>query len=158
MQSWNEETVTTMRIAEPPSLDSPWRGHSGDDLDGLLHSFFRSEMPDPWPALEMPAEETVLPMPAMPRPHRWKTFRARFALAASVAFLLAGAWLIGGSLTTGARSSTPTHSGEAEIKDQPRHKKSNNGEPRIRDERLKLDKAGNTQLELQFDNDGLLPQ
>jgi hypothetical protein len=147
-----------MRIAEPPSLDSPWRGHSGDDLDGLLHSFFRAEMPDPWPALELPVEATVLPLPAT-RPHRWKTFRARFALAASVAFLLACAWLIGGSLTTGSHTSTPTHTGNgADLKDQPRHHKSNNGEPRIRDERLKLDKAGNTQLELQFENDGLLPQ
>jgi len=143
-----------MRIAEPPSLDSPWRGHSGDDLDGLLRSFFQSELPEPWPALELPAEETILPMPATTRIPRWKTFRTKFALAASVAFLLAGAWLIGGSLPTSAhRTSTPSKPDEANIRGLPR--KNNVNEPSIRDERLKLDKGKKTKVEWDFDNDGL---
>jgi len=143
-----------MRIAEPPSLDSPRRGPSCDDLDGLLRSFFRAEMPEPWPALELPAEETILPLPARPRPHRWKTFRARFALAASVAFLLACAWLIGNSLGAGSRAGSASNpSDSASVPTDMRHGAHGHSDPQIRKEFMEPDR-----LKLEFDNDGVLPQ
>jgi hypothetical protein len=52
-----------------------------DDLDEVLRGFFRSKMPDPWPALPLPAD----PKP-MPRSRSW----SRLLVAASVAFVLAG--------------------------------------------------------------------
>jgi len=107
-----------MRIAEPPSLDSPWRGSPGDDLDGLLRSYFQSEMPEPWPALELPTEETILPLPSKTRSPRWKSFRSRLALAASVAFLLAGAWLIGGSLKPNAQPDKPAATNQNDSADR----------------------------------------
>ncbi|MBL8797324.1 MAG: hypothetical protein JNM56_25710 [Planctomycetia bacterium] len=65
-------------------------GRTPDDLDGLLRSFFRSEMPDPWPTMKAPAAET-------PTLGWWSRSRSRLALAASVALLLIGSWLLSGS-------------------------------------------------------------
>jgi hypothetical protein len=84
-----------MRFVDPPTLDSPMRGSPGDDIDGLLRSFFRSEMPDPWPAVTVPEEApTVL---RRPMPAHSSLFRSRLALAASVALLLVGPWMLSGS-------------------------------------------------------------
>lgn len=65
-------------------------GHTPDDLDGLLRSFFRSEMPDPWPTMTAPAIEN-------PTPTWWSRSRSRLALAASVALLLVGSWFLSAS-------------------------------------------------------------
>jgi hypothetical protein len=83
-----------MRIVEPPTLDSPGRGHPGDELDGLLSSWFRTQMPNPWPSLDLP-EEAVLPMPRRAS-HPWASLRSRLALAASVALMLVAPWLLSG--------------------------------------------------------------
>src|SRR5262245_52242085 len=56
----------------------------GDDLDGLLRRFFRSEMPDRWPA------PPQLPLPARPRPRGRFRPSARLALAAAVSFFVVG--------------------------------------------------------------------
>jgi len=86
-----------MRFMDPPSLDSPARGRSGDDLDGLLRAFFRAEMPNPWPGAPVVEEApVVLSRPASARSAR-TLFRSRMALAASVAFLLGIPWLISDS-------------------------------------------------------------
>lgn len=142
-----------MRFAEPPSLDSPLRGRSGDDLDGLLRGYFRAEMPEPWPNLEPPASEPVLPFAAAPRPRRWKSFRARLSLAASVALLLAGAALIGGSLRVPDRAATgPAGIGDsADTRDMPRH------QPRIKREHLNVKPSGEVEMKFEFFDGGDLP-
>jgi hypothetical protein len=73
--------------------------HSGEDLDQLLEAFFRSEMPDPWPDFAPPR---VLSLPPELRGGRRNALRSsghparsRLALAASVALLLGGLWLLG---------------------------------------------------------------
>jgi len=86
-----------MRFVDPPTLDSPWREQPGDDLDGLLTAFFRSEMPSPWPGAPEPEEAEVIVRP-MPRA-RNPIWGSRLALAASVAILLAGGWLLSGSFS-----------------------------------------------------------
>lgn len=75
------------------TLMTPHMPHSGrnpEDLDQLLRSFFRSEMPDPWPTLQAPAVEN-------PTPTWWVRSRSRLVLAASVALLLIGSWFLTGS-------------------------------------------------------------
>lgn len=85
-----------MRFVDPPTVSSPWRGNAGDDLDGLLKSFFRSEMPNPWPDAPH-AEEAPVILAVGPMPKRRSFASSRFALAASVALLVGGAWLLGGA-------------------------------------------------------------
>jgi hypothetical protein len=76
-----------MSVKQPPlrlrHFDRP-----SDDLDSLLHAFYRSEVPDPWPHMKAPDQ----PAPAVaPKPRsRWSLFRSRFALAATVALCLTG--------------------------------------------------------------------
>jgi len=93
-----------MRFVDPPSLDSPERGLSGDDLDGLLSAFFRAELPDPWPAVTVPAP-AILPLPAAAPPRRRNA--SRLALAASVALFLTGSWLVSGKLPEAPPGSGP---------------------------------------------------
>ena len=60
-----------------------------DDLDGLLRTFFRSEMPDPWPAA--PRVRPALRPEARPAPRRpWFRQPGRLALAAAVSCFLIG--------------------------------------------------------------------
>jgi hypothetical protein len=73
-----------MNLVEPPVQPD-------DDLDGLLRAFFRAEMPDPWPSLEAPP---TLPAAFLHRP----LVRSKVALAASVALLVTGSWLLPGSV------------------------------------------------------------
>jgi hypothetical protein len=68
------------------------------DLDALLGTFFKKEVPRPWPAFQPPRPKKVLPFrPATPRP---RFFGSRMALAASVALLLLCGWLLSGMLAT----------------------------------------------------------
>ena len=71
---------------DPREFDHP-------ELDGLLRTFFRSEMPDPWPGLKAPIEAKFPPA----RPRRWHSIRGKLALAASVALLMVGSWCLSGS-------------------------------------------------------------
>jgi hypothetical protein len=85
---------------DPPSLDSPTRGRSSGDLDGLLSAFFHAEMPNPWPGAPAVEEApVVLSRPVSSRPAR-SLFRSRMALAASVALFLGLPWLISDSFKT----------------------------------------------------------
>jgi len=61
-----------------------------DEVDHLLRSFFRSEVPDPFPVMKAPAFEL--------RRHvaSWSGVRSKLALAASVALLLAASWFLSG--------------------------------------------------------------
>jgi hypothetical protein len=56
-----------------------------DRVDEMLRTFFRAEMPDPWPVLEAPE---LPPQTLVLRP--WWKRTGRFALAASVLLMLLG--------------------------------------------------------------------
>ncbi|HEY1379622.1 MAG TPA: hypothetical protein VGF55_22655 [Gemmataceae bacterium] len=71
-----------MNATTSPISDGP------DDLDRRLGAFFHGEVPTPWPTLKAPVTTPVQV--------RGGTLTAgRLALAASVAALLAGGWLLG---------------------------------------------------------------
>jgi len=84
-----------MRIVNPPVLDSPWQERPGDDLDGLLTAYFHRELPSPWPAAPE-AEEVAVILRHQPAPRK-PFWTSRLALAASVAVLLAGGWMLSGT-------------------------------------------------------------
>jgi hypothetical protein len=95
-----------MRYMDPPLMDVAMRGRPDDDIDGLMRAYFRTEMPDPWPPLSLPDEgPVVLPKPM---PVRRSLFRSRLALAASVAFLLAGPWFLSDSFKQLTNKSVPS--------------------------------------------------
>ena len=60
-----------------------------DEVDHLLRSFFRSEVPDPFPVMRAPVS-------GLQHHASWSGLRSKLALAASVALLLAGSWLLSG--------------------------------------------------------------
>ena len=86
-------------------LVAPPGHHNGDtpeggEVDQLLRAFYRAEMPNPWPSFQAPAEAPmVLPFPAPPvRRALWTS--SRLALAASIAVLAGGVWLLSGAFST----------------------------------------------------------
>jgi hypothetical protein len=103
-----------MNSVTRPPIDANGVGHGGDDLDEALFAFFRSEMPRPWPQLQLPdgappSRPAVRPAPA-PSPRPWFR-RPRFALAASVALLVAGSAVMSAALTPPAPSEKPSLDG-----------------------------------------------
>jgi hypothetical protein len=94
-------------LLSPPQ--SPRQDDSGDDgLDNLLKSFYRAQMPDPWPAMEAPAERRVFLATFAPPRRRQSLLRSRLALAASLALLVGGSWwlLQGSKPTAGSAPAT----------------------------------------------------
>jgi hypothetical protein len=81
-----------MNVEKPP-LNPRRFERRPDDVDGLLRAFFRAKMPDPWPALKVPARPVSRPLPSSRRRPWWGS---RFALAATVALCLAGSALLAG--------------------------------------------------------------
>lgn len=81
--------------------DMPLRPTQPDDVDVLLRDWFQSQMPKPWPAspLSRGLRPTVLPF-RRPEPRYYRPMRSRLALAASVAVLALGGWLIAGRVST----------------------------------------------------------
>jgi hypothetical protein len=86
-----------MNVLSPPPVAN--NGHAGGDgLDNLLRAFFQAEMPSSWPdapvppASERPALLTLHAPAAAPR-LRVLT-RSRLALAASVALMIGGSWIL----------------------------------------------------------------
>jgi hypothetical protein len=75
-----------MSVLNRPPVNPTASDRSPDDVDGVLNDFFRAELPDPWPALTLPAEP---PLP-LPPSRRRPLVRGRFALAASLLLLLLG--------------------------------------------------------------------
>ncbi len=65
-------------------LRLPSDSYTSDCLEGALRTFFRAEMPDPWPVLRAPE----LPREPLARP--WWKRSGRLALAASVVLMLIG--------------------------------------------------------------------
>jgi len=62
-----------------------------DNLDQVLRTYFRSEVPSPWPSLPTPGSTRVA---TAVRNHRLT--QSRLMLAASIATLLIGSWLLTG--------------------------------------------------------------
>ena len=81
-----------MSSLQPSTVGHREGGHLPDDLDGLLRTFFRAEMPEPWPVLEPPA-----PAVGSSTPRRRLFARSRLALAASLALLLIGQLSLSGT-------------------------------------------------------------
>jgi hypothetical protein len=101
-----------MRFVDTPTRDAPWGEHPGDDLDGLLKAYFQEEMPSPWPGAPDPEELSPLTVSPLPR-RRHSLWNSRYALAASVALLLAGGWLLSGRFQDlGTNSSASTFTDE----------------------------------------------
>jgi hypothetical protein len=76
----------------------------GDEIDQTLRAFFKAQMPDPWPSFEAPPTQSVLPfVPAQ----RSSALRRRLALAASVAVLAAGGWLLSGKFVDRTAENSP---------------------------------------------------
>ena len=71
---------------------SPTFGPSGDELDGMLRSFFRAEVPDPWPTMKAPPAVVKF---EKPRRSTWLRIGPRLAIAASVGLLLVGYLALG---------------------------------------------------------------
>lgn len=87
--------------ASPP--DQP------DHLDRLLSDYFKSRMPEPWPAVRVPEPvEPVALVAARNVPPRSRSAdpgsRARLTLAVSAAILLGGCWYLSNGLQTGSRA------------------------------------------------------
>jgi hypothetical protein len=74
-------------VAGPRTLD-----RSANDLDGVLRTFFRAEMPEPWPVLQSPATLSLRREGAVLQ-HQ-SLFRSRLALAASLLILVIGQLLV----------------------------------------------------------------
>jgi hypothetical protein len=75
------------------------------DVDRLLSDFFKSELPDPFPPLNLSAHaELPMPAPAMEpaRERRSNTTKAKLSIAVSVALLIGG-----GSYLSGRMSDAP---------------------------------------------------
>jgi hypothetical protein len=82
-------------------------GTPGDDLDALLRAFFKAQMPAPWPAFKPPARaRTLPPRPAGDRP--WSPIASHLALAASMALLLFGFWMLPAGRNGGGPGTIPT--------------------------------------------------
>lgn len=82
-----------MSSPETPRVSVANPGHPPEDLDLLLRSFFRAEMPDPWPGFHPPSV-IQLPPPRARRPAPSFRFGRRMALVASIMLLLATATVI----------------------------------------------------------------
>jgi hypothetical protein len=65
----------------------------GEDLDGLLRAFYQAQLPHPWPDFKAPAAGGA----PSARLRRFARLRSRLALAASVAILIAGSFILSGN-------------------------------------------------------------
>ena len=77
-----------MNVATPLSTGE---ARPPDDLEKLLHSYFRAEMPEPWPSPPLASAQAESPSPEATAP---VAVRSKLALAASVARLIAGTMLL----------------------------------------------------------------
>jgi hypothetical protein len=77
------------------------------DVDNLLHDYFQSELPRPWPAFQMPRSARTKRQVSF-----WSRYSGRIALAACIALLAAGYLTLAGYFP---RMQTPT--GVHEVQD-----------------------------------------
>jgi hypothetical protein len=86
----------------------PAGGTLPDEMDDLLRGFFCREMPPSWPAWKPPAQV------GHTSPRRTPLLRGRFALAASLLFLLGGQLLLSGAFLERAGLTTDQAGGTNE--------------------------------------------
>jgi hypothetical protein len=84
------------------------REAASSHLDDLLTSFFRSEMPQPWPSFAEPASGSLVATHSRSR----SLFRSRLALAASVTLLLIGSWWLSQRLSAPEPGMAPSQAGK----------------------------------------------
>jgi len=84
------------------------------DVDGVLRRFFRSEMPDPWPEVQVPASA-----PVVRRRFNWMHAGSRLALAASILLMVFGYVALAGKFPTEATPSNDISPVAPEIGDNP---------------------------------------
>jgi hypothetical protein len=102
-------------------LDAPPEASADDDLDRLLTAYYRSEMPHPWPKLAPPLR--LRPAVVEGQPGRSVLTYSRLTLAASVAALVAGGWLLSGRLPVAAPGpGVSLEGGSAKVPKELRHK------------------------------------
>lgn len=101
-----------MSSLQPPLVGPREPDRSPADFDGLIHGFFRAQMPDPWPVLRAPATPAVPSEGA--RLRRRSLFRSRVALAASLLILLAGQFCVSGMFPGYTRFATVGERGKTE--------------------------------------------
>jgi hypothetical protein len=92
--------------AAPPTTNQTDRP-TEDELDGLLRAFYMAELPNPWPSLKAPAPRSFF-MPFRPAAPRFPMLRTRLALAACVAFLVAGPLLLSAYFSRSNQDSAQT--------------------------------------------------
>ena len=93
-----------MSIVKPPITEPRNADQPADEVDRLLFAYFRKEMPQPWPELKLPADTFLANIE--PSVTRRPLIRSRWALAASIALLLLGHWLLAGKFQS-ERPSSP---------------------------------------------------
>src|SRR5262245_8691904 len=70
----------------------------GQDIDALLGTFFKAQLPNPWPAFQPPRKEKVVPFRPAVEERAGFAISSKFALALSLALLMLCGWLLSGSL------------------------------------------------------------
>jgi len=111
-----------MNVFVPPSTVNQNGRSSEDELEGMLRAYYKAELPNPWPSLEAPATRNDI-LPMRPPVRRFPMLRSRLALAACVAFLVAGPLALsayfGGAGTQ--VSDVPQTQGDDHIATNPNH-------------------------------------
>ena len=95
-----------MKVINDDQAKSQSRDASSQ-LDDLLKSFFRSEMPQPWPSFVEPALGSLVV-----HSRSRSLFRSRLALAASVALLLIGSWWLSQRFSAPEPGMAPSQAGK----------------------------------------------
>jgi hypothetical protein len=109
-----------MSIQQPPVRLRPF-DRPPEDIDTLLRSFMRAEMPDAWPGLPtFPVLVAAPPQLAPAKSRRWPWLNSRFALAATVSLCLVGSLSMKDLFRdSGPLSSTPAASQPEDVSEEP---------------------------------------
>ena len=90
------------------------------DLDKMLSSYFKAELPDPFPEMKLSLKRAEMPMPAMAFSRALSdeqaSSKSRFSLAVSVALLLGGCWYLSGQIGGEVKQRPLTGKGDGSAK------------------------------------------
>jgi hypothetical protein len=109
-----------MTVVNPPTIVPNSGRPPEDDLDGLLRSFFKAEMPALWPSFAVPAARNgVPPQQRSQTAYRFALWRSRLALAASILLLIAGTLFLFGGSDTHQDAGSPSLHGAPSMGERP---------------------------------------